>query len=139
LRALDSDQLRQTYSGWMASLDPRPVEVLHLDGKVVRNAEPAPARLVQDPALAQAAAALDTPSELQKPKADKALTLVNFQTPAQRLIDQIVVPRDTNEEAAVAAHLPTMNLTGVLVIADAAPKSKARTICSFSRRTNRAL
>jgi hypothetical protein len=31
--------------------------------------------------LAQAGAALDTPADLQKPKAEKALTWVNFQTP----------------------------------------------------------
>ena len=58
-------------------------------------------------------------------KAEKALTLVNFQTPDQRLIDQIAVPRDTNEEAAVAAHWPKLGLTGVLVIADAAHTTKA--------------
>lgn len=123
--AVDPDQLRQSYAAWMASLDPQPVNVLHLDGKVLRNADPAPARLAQDPALAAAAAALDTPADQQKPKAEKALTLVNFQTPEQRLIDQIAVPQDTNEEAAVAAHLPQMDLTGVLVIADAAHTTKA--------------
>jgi hypothetical protein len=109
----------------MQTLSSQPLGVLHLDGKVLRNAEAAPARLAIDPALAQAAAALETPAELQKPKAEKALTLVNFQTPDQRLLDQIAVPRDTNEEAAVAAHLPQMDLTGVLVIADAAHTTKA--------------
>jgi hypothetical protein len=126
LAQIDSDELRQGFSDWMASLDPKPLEVLHLDGKVLRNADPAPARLAQDPALAEAAAALDTPADQQKPKAEKALTLVNFQTPEQRLIDQIAVPQDTNEEAAVAAHLPKMDLTGVLVIADAAHTTKAK-------------
>jgi hypothetical protein len=125
LEEISSDHLRQVYSDWMAQLDPRPLQVLHLDGKVVRNANPAPARLSADPALAQAAAALDTPVELQKPKAEKALTLVNFQTPEQRLLDQIAVPQDTNEEAAVAAHLPKMDLAGVLVIGDAAHTTKA--------------
>jgi hypothetical protein len=81
--------------------------------------------LHEDPILAKAAATIDTPKELQKPKAEKALTLVNFQTPEQRLIDQIVVPQDTNEEAAVAAHLPKMDLTGVIAIADAAHTTKA--------------
>ena len=122
---IDADQLRQAFTDWMAWLDTTPVQVLHLDGKVVRNADPAPPRLAQDPELAAAAAALDTPVELQKPKAEKALTLVNFQTPHQRLIDQIAVPQDTNEEAAVAAHLPKMDLAGVLVIADAAHTTKA--------------
>ncbi len=68
---------------------------------------------------------VDTPEQEQKPKADQALTLVNFQTPGQRLIDQIAVPRDTNEEAAVAAHLPKLDLTGITVIADAAHTVKA--------------
>jgi hypothetical protein len=125
LAALPSEQLRRAYADWMATLDPQPVTVLHLDGKVLRNADPAPPRLAQEPALAAAAAALDTPADQQKPKAEKALTLVNFQTPNQRLIDQIAVPQDTNEEAAVAAHLPHMDLTGVLVIADAAHTTKA--------------
>lgn len=101
------------------------VTVLHLDGKVLRNADPAPPQLAKDPKLAAAAAALDTPVEQQKPKAEKALILVNFQTPEQRLIDQIAVPQDTNEEAAVAAHLPKMDLAGVLVVADAAHTVKA--------------
>jgi len=124
-QAIDPDELRRSYADWMASLDPAPLTVLHLDGKVVRNADPAPPRLAVDPALAQAAAALDTPVESQKPKAEKALTLVNFQTPGQRLIDQIAVPQDTNEEAAVAAHLLQMDLTGVLVVGDAAHTVKA--------------
>ena len=124
LAVIDSEQLRRAFTDWMATLDPTPVTVLHLDGKVVRNADPAPPRLAQEPALA-AAAALDTPPEQQKPKAEKALTLVNFQTPDQRLIDQIAVPQDTNEEAAVAAHLPQLDLTGVLVIGDAAHTTKA--------------
>ncbi|MBX3748282.1 MAG: transposase family protein, partial [Verrucomicrobiae bacterium] len=125
LEAIDSDRLRQSYTAWMASLNPKPVRVLHLDGKVLRNADPAEERLHVDRELAAAAAELDTPAELQKPKAEKALTLVNFQTPEQRLIDQIAVPRDTNEEAAVAAHLPKMDLAGVIVIADAAHTTKA--------------
>jgi hypothetical protein len=123
--AIDPDQLRQSFADWMATLDRTPTRVLHMDGKVLRNAQPAPPRLPADKALASAAAALDTPAELQKPKAEKALTLVNFMTPEQRLVDQIVVPRDTNEEAAVAAHLPRMDLAGVVVIGDAAHTVKA--------------
>jgi hypothetical protein len=125
LEEIDSDQLRQAYARWMSGLDPQPLKVLHLDGKVLRNAEPAPARMTLDRNLAEAAAALDTPADLQKPKAEKGLTLVNFQTPEQRLVDQISVPRDTNEEAAVAAHLREMDLAGVLVIGDAAHTTKA--------------
>jgi hypothetical protein len=125
LKVIDADQLRQVYSNWMAEMDPQPLKVLHLDGKVLRNADPAPARLQEDRVLAQAARMVDTPLELQKPKAQKALTWVNFQTPEQRLIDQIAVPQDTNEEAAVAAHLSQMDLAGVLIIADAAHTVKA--------------
>jgi hypothetical protein len=125
LAVIPPAQLCRAFADWMATLDPTPLTVLHLDGKVVRNADPAPARLAQEPALAEAAAALDTPADQQKPKAEKALTLVNFQTPDQRLLDQIAVPQDTNEEAAVAAHLPQMELTGVLVIGDAAHTTKA--------------
>ena len=51
--------------------------------------------------------------------------LVNFQTTEQRLVDQVAVPRDTNEEAAVAAHLPKMDLAGVCLTADAAHTIKA--------------
>ncbi len=124
-KMIPCDQLRQLYSQWMATLDPEPVKVLHMDGKVIKNADPAPARLKEDPALTEAAASVDTPAELQKPKAEKALMLVNFQTPSQRLIDQIAVPQDTNEEAAVAAHLPHLDLAGVLIIGDAAHTVKA--------------
>ena len=51
--------------------------------------------------------------------------MVNFQTTDQRLVDQIAVPRDTNEEAAVAAHLPKMDLAGVCLTTDAAHLTKA--------------
>lgn len=125
LKALPNDQLVGLLARWMAAQDPQPVTVLHLDGKVIHRADPAPPRLAQDPDLAAAAAAIDTPADQQKPNAEKALTLVNFQTPGQRLIDQIAVPQDTNEEAAVAAHLPKMDLRGVTVIADAAHTVKA--------------
>ena len=124
-KVIDPDELCKIFSDWMASLSSEPVEVIHLDGKVLKNTDPAPARLKEDHALSEAAAAVDTPQELQKPKAEKALMLVNFQTPQQRLIDQIAVPRDTNEEAAVAAHLPKMDLKGIIVIADAAHTVKA--------------
>jgi hypothetical protein len=122
---INPDELRATFTAWMAVLDPSQLKLLHWDGKGVRNADPAPPRLREDAGLAEAAAALDTPVESQKPKAEKALILVNFQTPEQRLVDQIVVPRDTNEEAAVAAHLHTMDLAGVIVMADAAHTTKA--------------
>lgn len=125
LAEVDPEQLKEHFAGWMAQRDPRPIRVLHLDGKVLRNADPAPPRLAEDPALAAAAASVDTPVEMQKPKAEKALTLVNFQTPDQRLVDQVVVPSDTNEEAAVAAHWARLDLRGVTVMGDAAHTTKA--------------
>lgn len=125
LKVIDSEELTKACAGWMATLDPQPAKVLHFDGKVLKNTDPSPARLHKDRQLAEAAQQIDTPVEDQKPKANKALTLVNFQTPDQRMVDQIAVPCDTNEEAAVAAHLPKMDLKGVCVIADAAHTVKA--------------
>jgi hypothetical protein len=125
LEKIDSEALKNVLTGWMQAADPEPLKVVHADGKVVKNASPAPAR---SPAQQLASAATEPgeiPVELQKPKADKALTLVNFQTTDQRLVDQVAVPRDTNEEAAVAAHLPKLDLAGVCLTADAAHTTKA--------------
>ena len=94
--------------------------LLHLDGKVVKNADPAPA-WNRKPKPEQES---EIPADQQKPKADKALTLVNFMTSDQRLVDQIAVPRDTNEEAAVADHWEKMDLAGVCLTADAAHTTK---------------
>lgn len=120
LAHIDVESLKNVLVQWMRQQDPRALEVLHLDGKVVKNADPAPARPNRMPPVEN-----EIPVEMQKPKADKALTLVNFITDHQRLVDQIAVPQDTNEEAAVAAHLPQMDLTGVCVTADAAHTTKA--------------
>jgi len=125
-KEIDPEQLKTVLTGWMAGQDVAPLKAVHFDGKVVKNADPAPA-----PPKASTAPESPAPepseiaSELQKPKADKALTLVNFQTTHQRLVDQIAVPADTNEEAAVAAHLPAMDLAGVCLTADAAHTTKA--------------
>jgi hypothetical protein len=43
LKAVAAEELKDVLVQWMAQQDPRPVEVLHLDGKVVKNAQPAPA------------------------------------------------------------------------------------------------
>ena len=122
---LPPDNFAKLIAEWMAHLDKTPVDILHLEGKVVKRATAAPPRLNEDPQLAAAAAAVDPPAAEPKPQADKMLTLVNFQTPNQRLIDPIAVPSDTNEEAAVAAHWPKLDLGGVTVIADAAHTTKA--------------
>ena len=109
----------------MQAEDPTPLHVAHVDGKVVKNAHPAPPRFPAQELAAASQEPCEIPPEWQKPKADKALMLVNFQTTQQRLIDQVAVPRDTNEEAAVAAHLPKMDLAGVCLTADAAHTTKA--------------
>lgn len=122
LKKVDPDQLKTVLVRWMQSQDPAAVTVAHLDGKVLKNAEPAPARAQAEGAPSEPS---EIPPELQKPKADKALTLVNVITPRQRLLDQIAVPRNTNEEGALAAHLPQMDLTGLCLTWDAAHTTKA--------------
>jgi hypothetical protein len=125
LKGVDPDELKNVLTGWMAAEDPHPLQVLHVDGKTVKNAQPAPPRSPAQAAEATAQEPSDIAPELQKPKADRALVLVNFQTTDQRLVDQLAVPRDTNEEATVAVHLPKMNLAGVCLTADAAHLTKA--------------
>ena len=123
LKKVDCEQLKEVLTSWMQSEDPAALQIVHADGKVLKNAQPAPPR---SPAQQAASAEpSEIPPELQKPKADKALMLVNFQTTDQRLVDQVAVPRDTNEEAALAAHLPKMDLAGVCLTADAAHTTKA--------------
>jgi hypothetical protein len=119
LKTVEAEPLKDVLVEWMHLQDPRALEVVHLDGKVVKNAEPAPASAKTQELESEISI------ELQKPKADKALTLVNFVTSQQRLVDQVAVPQNTNEEAAVAAHLPKMDLAGVCVTADAAHTTKA--------------
>jgi len=125
LEKVDSEQLKDALVGWMAAEDSAPLQVVHVDGKVVKNAQPAPARSAAQQSEAALAEPCEVPAELQKPKADKTLMLVNFQTTGQRLVDQVAVPQDTNEEATVAAHLPQMDLAGVCLTADAAHTIKA--------------
>ena len=125
LKKVDSEQLKEVLVGWMQAEDPTPLRVVHADGKVVKNAQPAPPRAQAQALPAAAPEPCEIPPELQKPKADKALTLVNFHTTQQRLVDQVAVPRDTNEEAALAAHLPQMDLVGVCLTADSAHTTKS--------------
>jgi hypothetical protein len=125
LAKVDSEPLKDVLVRWMQAEDPAPLQLLHVDGKVVKYAQPAPPRSAAQQAQAAATEPCEIPAELQKPKADKALMLVNFQTTDQRLVDQVAVPRDTNEEAAVAAHLPKMDLAGVCLTTDAAHTIKA--------------
>ncbi len=125
LKKFDPEELKTVLVDWMAAEDPTPTAMVHADGKVLKNADPAPPRSPAQQAEAAALEPSEVPVELQKPKADKALMLVNFQTTDQRLVDQVAVPRDTNEEATVAAHLPKLDLTGVCLTADAAHTTKA--------------
>ncbi|MDR3377868.1 MAG: DUF4338 domain-containing protein, partial [Verrucomicrobiae bacterium] len=125
LEKVDSEELKNVLTGWLAAEDPTPLQVVHVHGKVVKNAQPAPARSAAQQAQALALDPSEVPAELQKPKADKALMLVNFQTTDQRLVDQVAGPRDTNEETTVAAQLPRMDLLGVCLTADAAHTVKA--------------
>jgi len=125
LKQVDSEQLKDVLVGWMQTEDPAALKVVHADGKVVKNAQPAPPRSPAQQAESAAAEPGEIPPELQKPKADKALMLVNFQTTQQRLVDQVAVPQDTNEEATVAAHWPKLDLAGVCLTANAAHTTKA--------------
>jgi len=125
LKTVDPEQLKAVLVDWMQSEDPTALTAVHADGKVLKNAEPAPPRDPASPSASAPAEPSEIPPELQKPKADKALTLINFQTSSQRLVDQVAVPRDTNEEAALAAQLPHMDLAGVCLTADAAHTTKA--------------
>jgi hypothetical protein len=125
LKQVDPEALKQVLVDWMAAEDTAPLTVVHADGKVVKNAHPAPPRSPKALAAATATEPCEIAPELQKPKADKALTLVNFQTTQQRLVDQVAVPCDTNEEAAVAAHLPNLDLAGICLTTDAAHLTKA--------------
>ena len=125
LEKVDAEQLKDVLTAWMQAEDAAPLQVVQVDGKVVKNAQPAPPRSPVQQAEAALVEPSEIPAELQKPKADKALMLVNFQTTEQRLVDQVAVPQDTNEEAVVAAHLPKMDLAGVCLTADAAHTVKA--------------
>jgi hypothetical protein len=125
LKKVDPEALKDGLVAWMKTQDDQALEVLHLDGKVIKNANPAPAEHQPTEAAEAPAPAVEIPAEWQKPVADKALTLVNFLTTGQRLVDQIAVPQNTNEEAAVARYLPKMDLADVIVTVDAAHTIKA--------------
>jgi len=92
LKQVDSEPLKDVLVDWMEAEDWAPLQVVPVHGKVVKNAQPAPARSLAQPAEAACAEPGEVPAELQKPKADKALMLVNFQTTEQRLVDQVAVP-----------------------------------------------
>jgi hypothetical protein len=117
LKQIRSLELARSLIGWMKAQDPRPEVWVHFDGKVLKGAEPAPAG---DARTLKAHAPAEVVLSEQKPHANQSLILVNFLTPDQKLVDQVAVPRNTNEEAAVAAALASMDLTGLRVGFDAA-------------------
>ena len=125
LKKVDPQELKKGLVDWMQTQDPAVPTVIQVDGKVLKNAPPAPARTAAQLAESLPAQPSEIPVELQTPNADKALTLVNFHTANQRLVEQLAVPQDTNEENTVAVHLPKMDLAGVCLAADAAHTTKA--------------
>jgi len=125
LKQVNPEELKEALVRWMEQQEPTRPKTIHADGKVLKNAQPAAPRSSSTTAAPTAVEPSEIPLELQKPKADKALTLVNFQTTDQRLVDQIAVPQDTNEEGAVAAHWPKLDLAGICVTTDAAHLTKA--------------
>jgi hypothetical protein len=73
LPKVDSEQLKDLLVGWMASADPAPLQVVHVDGKVVKNAQPAPARSAAQQAEAASAEPCEVPAELSKSQRPKKL------------------------------------------------------------------
>ena len=87
LEKVDSEHRKDLLVDWMQAPDPAPLQLVHVDGKVIKNAQPAPARSPARQAEAALAEPCEIPAEVQKPKAGKALMLVNFQTTEQRRVD----------------------------------------------------
>jgi hypothetical protein len=108
LKQVDGDQLKNVLVGRTQMQDTSALQVVHVDGKVVKNAQPAPVRCPVQQAETAVAEPREISPEWQKPKAYKAMMLVSFQTTKQRLVDEVTVPKDAYEEAAVASHLPKM-------------------------------
>ena len=58
LKKVDPEQLKDVLVGWMQTEDPAPLQVVHVDGKVVKNAQPAPPRSPAQPLACRRARAL---------------------------------------------------------------------------------
>ena len=65
LKKVDCESLKEVLVGWMQTEDSTPLRVVHADGKVVKNAQPAPPRA--QPEIAAAPEPSEIPPELQKP------------------------------------------------------------------------
>jgi hypothetical protein len=81
LKVVHCDSLKEALVGWMRHEDPRPLERVHLDGKVKRTPSRRPLG-IESPSQRNRAR---FPPSSRSPKADKALMLVNFMTSDQRL------------------------------------------------------
>ena len=66
LKKVDPEQLKAVLVGWMQTEDPAPLRAVHADGKVVKNAQPAPPRCPVPP-WACAPEPCEIPLELQNP------------------------------------------------------------------------
>jgi|GEM_PF-908311 len=91
LAQIDPEELKEALARWMASVDDASPRLLHVDGKVVRNADSASPRNADSTTTVPSPIDAEIPPELQKPKAYKALTLVNVMTTDQRLVEQIAL------------------------------------------------
>jgi hypothetical protein len=67
LKTVDSEQLKAVLVDWMQSEDPAALSAVHADGKVLKNAEPAPPRDSASPSVSAPPEPSEIPPELQKP------------------------------------------------------------------------
>ncbi|MCP5518691.1 MAG: hypothetical protein H7A45_15700 [Verrucomicrobiales bacterium] len=100
---IDVEQLKGVLVGWMAREDPRRAEVLHLDGKVVKNAAPAPAAL-NGPGTARG-----DPGRIAEAQSRQGPDTGQLRHRPAATGGPVAVPANTNEEAAVAAHWSSMD------------------------------
>ncbi len=71
LEKFDPQQLKDVLVEWMAAEDPAPLQVVHVDGKVVKNAQPAPARSPAQQAEATSAEPWKSQPNSKNPKPTK--------------------------------------------------------------------
>ena len=92
-KALDPEPLKEVLASWMKQQDPAPLEIVHLDGKVVKNAAPAPARSpVATAPQTPPPEPCEIPLALQKPKADETLDKGHGRIETRRLWSQPIEP-----------------------------------------------
>ena len=64
LTQVDAQQLKDVLVRWMEAEDPAPLRVVHADGKVVKNAQPAPPRALPQPGASASPEPCEIPPEL---------------------------------------------------------------------------